>query len=158
MGIEKRKPPGESEEYEDKPDEDHCSEQHSYQDEGGPSILHGKELKRRIEAKSKSKGKGKFDGACYNCGKTGHRSRDWWSHHSHSGYSGGSKFVNVCDSQSFAPQPQPVYQNPDKGNRLMTTSWNGNAGNFRETGNFGGLNLICLNTNKFEGPAEEDNR
>ena len=38
-------------------------------------------------------------------------------------YQGGGKLVNVCDSQSLVPQPQPVYQNPAVGNRLMTRSW-----------------------------------
>ena len=106
--------------------------------------------------------KGKFDGACYNCGKTGHRSRDCWrersngkgkdeqkgkggytkSEHGYNGgnnnyscsynhyngsHKGGGKFVNVCDSQSFAPQPQAMYQNPGQGNRLMTTRWNGHV-------------------------------
>ena len=37
---------------------------------------HGKELRRRTADTGKSKEKRHFDGACYNCGKTCHRSRD----------------------------------------------------------------------------------
>ena len=40
--------------------------------------------------------------------------------------------MNVCDSQSFAPQQQPVYQNPGEGHRLMTTSWNGRVSKLLE--------------------------
>ena len=43
MSIEKEKSHGESEEYEDKPEEDHDSEQDGYQDEeGGPICYVGK--------------------------------------------------------------------------------------------------------------------
>ena len=44
-----------------------------------------------------------------------------YNHHNGS-YKGGGKFVNKCDSQSFAPQSQRVHQNPGEGNRLMTTT------------------------------------
>ena len=68
---------------------------------------------------------------------------------------GRSKFVNVCDSQSCAPQPQPVSQNPGEGSRFTTTSWNGHVVNFGGGRNFGGLDLFCLNTNNFGVLAEE---
>ena len=45
MSIEKGKSHGESEEYEDKSDEDHGSEQHGFQDEeGGPRCIMGMNL------------------------------------------------------------------------------------------------------------------
>ena len=72
-----------------------------------------------------------------------------------SSYDTGGKFVNVCDSQSVAPQPQPVHQNSDEGKQLVTTSWNGYAGNFGGTGHFGGLDLFCLDTTKFGARAED---
>ena len=33
------------------------------------------------------------------------------------------KFVNVSDSQSFAPRPQPVYRNSGEGKRLTSSSF-----------------------------------
>ena len=69
---------GESEEYEDKTEEDHDSEQHGYQDEeSGPTCFIEKNWEGGWQTKGKSQGKGQFDRAWYNCGKTGHRSRDW---------------------------------------------------------------------------------
>ena len=53
------------------------------------------------------------------------------------------RFAGICTL------PQPVYQNPDEGNRHRTTSWNGYARNF------GGLNIFCLNTNRFGALAGE---
>ena len=154
MSIEKEKSHGESEEYEDKPEEGHNSEQHG----GGPICYVGKSSGGGWKTKGKPKEKGEFDGACCNCGKTGHRSRDCWSERGKDkgkdeqegkggytkcehGYNGGNnnykhyngshkrggKFVNAGDSQSFAPQPQATYQNPGQGNRLMTTRWNGHV-------------------------------
>ena len=83
MRIEMETSHGENEEYEDKPEEDHDSEQHGYQDEeGGPTCYVGKSSEGGWKTKGKPKEKGKFDGACYNCGKTGHRSRDCWSERS----------------------------------------------------------------------------
>ena len=125
----------------------------------------------------------KFDEACNHCAMTGHRSRECWSersktkakanrrakkdtsrvsmgikvdrtHHNNSGHKVG-KFVHVHGSQNCSYQPKSVYQSPDEENILMTTSWTGSAANFGGTGNFGGLNLYCLNTNKFRALAEE---
>ena len=147
MSIETEKAYGESEEYDDKPVEDHDSEQYGYQDEeGGPCATWGKSSERGCQTRGKSKEKGKFHGACYKYGKMGHRSRDCWSerskgkrgqkgnagytksehgckggynynnssyNHYKDSYKEGCKYVNV--SQSFAPQPQPLYQKPGEG-------------------------------------------
>ena len=39
-------------------------------------MLHGKEIRRRMADQKQVAGKIEFDGACYSCGKTDHRSRD----------------------------------------------------------------------------------
>ena len=67
-----------AEENEDKSDEYHVSERHSYQDEdGGPRCFMGKKSEGGWQTKGKSKVKGKCDGARRNCGKMGHRNRNW---------------------------------------------------------------------------------
>ena len=67
MSIEK----GKSYEDEDKPEEHHDSEQHGYQDEeGGPMWYKGKSAEGGWPTKGEPRVKGKFDGACRNCGKT----------------------------------------------------------------------------------------
>ena len=42
--------------------------------------------------------------------------------HNNGSYNGGGKFVNVCDSQPFASQPQPTYPNHGEGHRLRISS------------------------------------
>ena len=108
-------------------------------------MLHGKELRKRMTDQRQVGGERQFDGACHNCGKTGHRNRDCWSERSkgkakvkrrtedhttrasmdtkvdntpplQQRHKGVCKFVNVCDSQSYAPRPHRLYQNPDGGN------------------------------------------
>jgi hypothetical protein len=112
--------------------------------------------------------------------KPGHRSRDCWNKgkgkgkdgkgkgygKDNIGYKGGytygkgyshdkgkGKGIHSCEPQAFAPQPQPVTTtrtHDTQGNQLMTTSWNGYAGNF------GGINLCCLTSNRFAELAEID--
>ena len=61
MSIEKEKSCGESEEYEDKPVEDHEGEQHGFPDEeGGPICFMGKSSEGGWQTKDKSKGKGQI--------------------------------------------------------------------------------------------------
>ena len=135
-------------------------------------MLHVKELSEGgWQTEGKSKVKGQFDGAgktsqrsrdCWSVrsrgkgkgeqkGKRGYAESEHGCkggyHHNNRGCTGGGgggKFVNVCGSQSFALPPQPVHQSPDEGNRCMTASWNGYAGNFGGTENFGGLNQPVL--------------
>ena len=135
-----------------------------YSEEGGVMCYIGKG--GGWQTKGKGKSKGRFDGVCYNCGKTGHRSRECWGSKGNwkgeqkgkgnetgkgayqqggKGFGGKGKGINVFEGQAFAPQPQPVavsnwQSHPaDYGaHRLMTTNWNGYGGNF------GGLNLCCI--------------
>ena len=163
MSIEK-----EGQEAKEKEEEEPVEEQYPvYDDEGGFVCFIGKGGSNNWQTKGKGKSKGgKFEGTCYNCGKLGHRSRDCWSKgkgkgeqkgkgneqgkggfyggkgQGYGGYGGKGKGLNAFESHAFAPQPQPVNQPSwipaTAANRLMTTSWNGHAGNF------GGLNLFCL--------------
>ena len=83
IDIEKEKAYGDSEEYEDNLEQDHDSEQHVHQDEEGGSMCHmGQSSAGGWQTKGKLQGTGKFDTARYNCGKTGHRSRECWSERS----------------------------------------------------------------------------
>ena len=111
MSIENESSYGESEDYEDKPEEDHDSEQHGYQDEeGGPTCHRGKNSEGGWQTQGQLKEKGHLDGASYNCGSKSKserkgQGRDTQSEH---GYRGGcnnynsnsgsykrGKFVNV---------------------------------------------------------------
>ena len=125
MSIKMEKSHGEREGYE----EDHDSEQHGYQDEeGGPMCHVGKSSGGgwKVKGKDEQKGKGGYTKSehGYNGGNNNYNIS--YNHYNGSD-KGGGKFVNVCDPQSFAPQPQATYQNPGQGNRLMTTRWNGHV-------------------------------
>ena len=77
ISIKKETSQGERDGHEDESDDVHGSEQHSYQEEeGGPICLMGQNTEGGWQTKGKSKEKAQHDGACYNCGKTGHRSGD----------------------------------------------------------------------------------
>ena len=58
------------------------SEANSTVVEGGLTCFMGQNSGGGWQIKGKSKGIGKSDGTCCNCGKTGHRSRDCWSERS----------------------------------------------------------------------------
>ena len=104
-----------------------------YDSDGGFVCYVGKGGGWQPKGKGKGKGKaGRFEGVCYNCGKTGHRSRDCWAKgggkgdqkgkgndankggypYGGKGYGGKGKGLNAFGGQSggpaFAPQPQPV--------------------------------------------------
>ena len=128
----------------DTSDEDHVSEQHSYHDEeGGAMCFMGKNSEKRMVDQRQLEGRRTIrrsmpqlrrnrvteavtagvKGAGEQKGQGGYAKSEY-------GYKG---FANVCDSQSLVLLPQPVYQSPHEGNRLMTTSWNGRNWTLRRT-------------------------
>ena len=153
-------------------------------EEGGIICYIGKNGQGEFQTKGKGKGKGKgkFQGECFNCGKFGHRSNECWSkgkskgkgeykgrseyqwgHKGKGDYKGKGKGINTFEYQPFVPQPQQIaqqaqaIQQQEIPNMLMANSWE------NYSGNFGGLNLNCLNkssgvmlVNKFKALAEDD--
>ena len=128
ISIEKEKPQGECEECEDEPEEDNDSEQHGYQDEeGGPICFMGWQTKKASQME-----KGSSTEHAPIAGRWVTEGRDCWSEREQktetwSGYDNyissykplqqpatrkEGKFVNVCDSQSFALQLQAYASEP----------------------------------------------
>ena len=144
-----------------------------HNEEGGIACYIGQGGGGSWQMKGKGKGKGKdggykFQGQCWICGKTGHRSSECWmkgkgkgdmkgggkGNYHWKGKGKGGKGLNAFDGQAWAPQPQATQQGQDQ-NRLMTNTWNGNPGNDwtawnGQASNFGGLNLCTLATNNFK--------
>ena len=81
INFEKEKSYGDSEEYEDKPEEDHDSEQLVHQDEEGGSMCHiGQSSEGGWQTKGKLKDTWEIRGQHGTTErKTGHRSRECWS-------------------------------------------------------------------------------
>ena len=131
-----------------KEDEGQADEAYPLYDEEGSFLCYiGKGASGNWQ--SKGKGKGKTSIVCYNCGKTGHKSRDCWAkgkgkgdqegkggdaskggyqHWGKGGYGGKGKGINMFEGQAFAPQPQPInqvhrqsQQVDASSNRLMAT-------------------------------------
>ncbi len=100
-----------------------------YDEEGGFVCLIGK---GGWQTKGNGKGKGKFDGTCYNCGKPGHSKGEQKGkggdtgkgEHNKGGYMcggkgqgyGKGKGINMFEGQVFAPQPQPLGASSNNGN------------------------------------------